>query len=275
MKIDAHQHFWKYSPVEYGWISDEMSSIRRDFLPDDLRENLTATGFDGSVAVQARQTLEETDWLLDLACETDVIRGVVGWVPLADESVCNELEHLANHPLLKGVRHVVQDEPDDNFILGEEFNRGVAMLREFDLVYDILIFERHLPKTIAFVDRHPEQVFVLDHIAKPKIRDAELEPWKQNITALAERRNVYCKLSGLVTEDDIANPSREALLPYMETVLEAFGPRRLMFGSDWPVCLLACEYATWVGWVRDFISSLSSSEQSQILGETAAEAYNL
>jgi L-fuconolactonase len=275
MNIDAHQHFWRYNPAEYGWIDEGMSRIRRDFLPADLRENLLATGFDGSVAVQARQTLEETAWLLELAHDANVIRGVVGWVPLASDSARNELERFTADPFLKGVRHVVQDEPDDDFILGENFNRGVALLREFHLVYDILIFERHLPQAAAFVDRHPNQVFVLDHIAKPNIRAGQIEPWKRNIASLAERQNVYCKLSGLVTEADIENPSYEALLPCMETVLEAFGPGRLMFGSDWPVCLLACEYATWTGWVRDVISSLSPTEQSRILGDTAAEAYKL
>lgn len=275
MKIDAHQHFWKYNPAEYGWIDDSMARLRRDYLPEDLRENLCNTGFDGSIAVQARQCVEETAWLLALAREADIVRGVVGWVPLASDTVRRELERFAADPLLKGVRHVVQDEPDDDFILRDDFSRGVSLLREFRLVYDILIFERHLPQTITFVDRHPNQVFVLDHIAKPRILAGELEPWKRNITALAERRNVYCKLSGLVTEADVAHPSRETLLPYMEKVLEAFEPARLMFGSDWPVCLLACEYATWATWVHDFISKLSSAEQSRILGGTAVEAYNL
>lgn len=275
MKIDAHQHFWKYDPAEYGWIDDGMARLRRDFLPADLRGNLKAEGFDGSIAVQARQRPEETDWLLSLARDAEILRGVVGWVPLRTDSLRGELERLTGNPLLKGVRHVVQDEPDDGFILGEDFNRGVAMLCEFGLVYDLLIRERHLPQTIAFVDRHPGQVFVLDHIAKPKIRVGEIEPWKANITALAQRQNVFCKLSGLVTEGDVARPSYETLLPYMEIVLDAFGPARLMYGSDWPVCLQACAYATWATWVREFIATLSPSEQARILGDTAVEAYKL
>ncbi|MBN1942536.1 MAG: amidohydrolase family protein [Phycisphaerae bacterium] len=275
MNIDAHQHFWKYTPAEYGWIGEEMSLLRRDFLPTDLRPNLAAAGIDGSIAVQARQIARETAWLLDLARQADEIRGVVGWIPLASADVRGELERFAADPLLKGVRHVVQDEPDENFILREDFNRGVAMLREFRLVYDILIFERHLPRAVAFVDRHPQQVFVLDHLAKPRIREGEMEPWRRNLFALAERENVYCKLSGLVTEADVQKPSYASLQPYMETVLEAFGPGRLMFGSDWPVCLHACPYATWLTWVREFIASLSPHEQARILGDTAAEAYNL
>lgn len=277
MRIDAHQHFWKYQPEEYGWIGPEMTCLRRDFLPANLQPLLRRAGFDGSLAVQARQTLQETAWLLELArAENSGIRGVVGWVPLTSESVRADLERFASdQPLLKGVRHVVQDEPDDQFLLREDFNRGVSQLRAFGLVYDILIFERHLPAAIAFVDRHPNQVFVLDHIAKPRIAAGEKEPWRKHIRALAERPNVYCKLSGLVTEADIRRPSYEALVPYMETVLEAFGPRRLLFGSDWPVCLLACPYETWTEWVQRFLAPLSPEEQAYILGRTAAEVYRL
>ena len=275
MKIDAHQHFWTFNPTEYRWIDETMPQLRRDFLPKHLRELLDAVGIDGSIAVQARQSTEETAWLLELAQWEDRIRGVVGWVELVADSVQCDLEHFAANPLLKGLRHVVQDEPNDDFLLRDDFNRGVSLLEEFDLTYDILIFERHLPQAIAFVDRHPNQVFVLDHIAKPRIRDGIHQPWKQNITALAERPNVYCKLSGLVTEANITRLSYDALIPYMETVLDAFSPHRLMFGSDWPVCTLACEYATWATWVQNFIAQLSSAEQARIFGLTAVEAYRL
>jgi L-fuconolactonase len=275
MRIDAHHHYWAYDPVEYGWIGDEMAAIRRDFLPADLRQTIAAASVDGVVTVQARQSLVETEWLLDLASRNDFMRGVVGWVPLMDPSVGDGLERYAANPKFRAVRHVVQGEPDDQFILGEAFNRGVSLLKDHGLVYDILIFERHLPQTVTFVDRHPEQVFVLDHIAKPRIAENALEPWATNIRELAQRPNVYCKLSGLVTEADYAAWTEDQLRPYMETVLDAFGPQRVMFGSDWPVCLVACEYTRWHGIVSHFVAKLSADEQARVLGGTAVEAYSL
>lgn len=275
MKIDAHQHFWKYDPVEYDWIDDAMKSIRRDFLPDDLRQEIDAAGVDGVVSVQARQTLAETSWLLELADWHDFIRGVVGWVELTSTEVRRELERFASNAKLRGVRHVVQGEPDDEFILRADFNRGVSLLKEYDLAYDILIFERHLPPAIRFVDLHPGQLFVLDHVAKPKIRDGALSPWREEVSRLAERENVYCKVSGMVTEADFAGWTEEQLRPYFDVVLEAFGPRRLMFGSDWPVSLVACDYARWFRIVSAWVAELSQDEQARIFGGTAAEAYGL
>ncbi|MGI9456215.1 MAG: amidohydrolase family protein, partial [Aeoliella sp.] len=230
---------------------------------------------DGVISVQARQSLVETDWLLELAQDNDFIQGVVGWIPLADPTVHDQLGSFAKHAKLKAVRHVVQGEPDDNFILGEEFNQGVAALREFGLAYDILIFERHLPQTIAFVDRHPDQVFVLDHLGKPRIGENMLEPWRTNLFELARRSNVYCKVSGMVTEADYASWTPQQLLPFWNAALEAFGPSRLMFGSDWPVCLVACEYGRWWDIIAGFASQLSSPEQEQVFGKTATEAYGL
>jgi L-fuconolactonase len=252
-----------------------MPALRRDFLPDDLSRETSAAGVDGVVSVQARQTVEETRWLLDLAAKHDFIRGVVGWVPLASPDVERELERFAVDPKLRAVRHVVQDEPDDNFILRDDFNDGVAKLRRFDLRYDILIFERHLPQTIAFVDRHPNQVFVLDHVAKPKVREGIVDPWHQNLCTLARRENVYCKLSGLVTEADWLAWSPTNLRPYVDAALDAVGPQRLMFGSDWPVCLLASRYEDWLATVTEITSALSPGEQQRVLGDTAVEAYNL
>ena len=275
LRIDAHHHFWKYDPVEYGWIDDAMAVIRRDFMPAHLREEIAAAGVDGVVSVQGRQSVEETAWLLGLAENYDFIKGVVGWVPLALPSLGKTLEKFSKHWKLRGVRHVVQGEPDDRFILGEEFNAGIRLLREFGLVYDILIFERHLPPTIEFVDLHPEQVFVLDHIAKPKIKAGELEPWRKNILELGKRQNVYCKISGVVTEADYQTWTEAQLQPYLETVLAAFGPRRLMFGSDLPVCRVACDYKRWVELVGRFIAKLSPDEQARIMGGTASEAYGL
>lgn len=275
MKIDSHHHFWNYDPVEYGWIDDAMKAIRRDFLPEHLRAEIASVGVDGVVSVQARQNLVETQWLLDFATQNDFIKGVVGWVELVSPKAGAELERFAANPKLKSVRHVVQGEPDDNFILRADFNRGIRELKRFNLAYDILIFERHLPPTIKFVDAHPEQVFVLDHIAKPRIKAGAFEPWNKNLRALAQRPNVYCKASGLVTEADFATWTEPQLRTYFDVVLEAFGPKRLMFGSDWPVCLVACGYARWHGLVSGWISKLSAAEQDRILGGTAIEAYKL
>ncbi len=274
-KIDAHHHFWRYNEREYGWMADGMERIQRDFLPPDLEREMAAAGVDGCVTVQARQKLEETEWLLGLAEANDFIRGVVGWVPLVSTSVQADLERLANNCYLKAVRHVLHDEPDDDYMLRDDFNRGVGLLKRFDLAYDILVFERHLPQVVKFVDRHPEQVFVVDHIAKPRIKDGVMSPWRQNISELARRRNVYCKASGMVTEADWAGWTEEGLRPYFDAVLEAFGPERLMFGSDWPVCTVACEYGRWHRIVSEFASALSVPEEERILGGTAAEAYKL
>ena len=275
MRIDAHHHFWRYKPAEYEWIDDAMAAIRRDFLPLDLNRELESVGFDSAVCVQARQTLEETNWLLDLADAHDFLKGVVGWAPLADSNVRKTLDGLANRHKLKGVRYVVQDEPDDDFILRADFNAGVRLVTEYGLAYDILIFERHLPQTIEFVDRHPSQVFILDHLAKPKAKDNEVEPWRTSIRQLAQRDNVYCKISGLVTEANWKSWTEAQLSVYLETVLEAFGPHGLMFGSDWPVCLVASSYEKWYEVVSRFCEKLSCDEQARIFGGTAIEAYRL
>ncbi len=274
MIVDAHHHFWRYDPVEYDWIDDEMAAIRRDFLPEDLHAVIRAAGVDAVVSVQARQSLAETDFLLAAARSHAFIAGIVGWVPLVSPSVAADLERLAAHPELKGVRHVLQGEPD-GYMQRDDFNRGLRALQPHGLAYDILIYERQLPEAIALVDRHPDQVFVLDHIAKPRIRAAELEPWRTQLRALAERPNVSCKLSGLVTEANYHAWTPEALRPYVETVIESFGPARVLFGSDWPVCLVASEYGAWVKLVREYVRHLSPDEQRAILGGTAARVYRL
>ncbi len=275
MTIDSHHHFWSYSAAEYPWIGDSMTALRRDFLPEHLQAEIVAAGIDGVVSVQARQSVRETELLLSLADGNDFIKGVVGWVPLAQADVGDSLAKFAANPKLRAVRHVVQDEPDDRFILGTDFNRGVAMLREFDLVYDILIFERQLAPSIEFVDRHPEQVFVLDHIAKPRIKDGALEPWRENIRELARRENVFCKISGMVTEADWKTWNEVQLRPYLDVVLDAFRPKRLMFGTDWPVCLAASSYARWLEVVQNFSAKLSADEQEWLWGKTALQAYGL
>jgi len=274
-RIDAHHHLWKYDAPQYPWISESMGILQRDFLVQDLLDVLTESGIDAVVTVQARQALAETRWLVELARHHDFIRGIVGWVALADPRVDRDLEHFSTHAKLKGVRHALQDEPDDLYILREDFNRGIRLLKNFGLRYDLLIFARHLPQTIEFVDRHPNQIFILDHIAKPQIREGVISPWRENITELARRENVFCKLSGLVTEASSQSWTEADLDPYLQIVLAAFGAKRIMFGSDWPVMLLGSSYKRWVDIVRRGISQLSEYEQEQILGRTATEVYRL
>jgi L-fucono-1,5-lactonase len=274
-RIDSHHHLWRYDKKEYGWIGEKMGVLARDFLPEHLERELVESEIHGGIAVQARQTLAETYWLLELAAKADFIRGVVGWAPIASPEFLEVLEQLENCKKLKGLRHVVQDEPDDQFILREDFNAGIGLLKRHSLVYDILIHENHLPVAISFVDRHPSQIFVLDHIGKPRIRDGEIEPWRTNVCALARRENVYCKLSGLVTEADWKNWRAAELQPYLDVVLHAFGPRRLMAGSDWPVCTLASSPKKWFCTLKEFIRPLSISEQEMILGGVAKQVYSL
>jgi len=273
--IDAHHHLWNYDTEDYAWIGPEMNVLRRNFTPADLHIEMQQAGVDGAIAVQARQTLQETEWLLSLAAQNEFMRGVVGWAPLIDAAVSDDLQRLAAQPKLKGIRHVLQDEPDDFYMLRNDFNAGITQLRRFNLVYDVLIFERHLPQTIQFLDRHPDQVFVIDHIAKPRIREGLLSPWRENLKELARRSHCFCKLSGVLTEADWQNWRPEGIHPYLDAALDAFGPNRCLFGSDWPVLLLADSYAGWVATVKNFVSRLSSTEQARVLGGTAAEVYRL
>ena len=273
-RIDAHQHFWRYSPQTHAWIDDTMLAIKHDFLPADLMPLLDAAGFDGCIAVQAEQTIAETEWLLALADEHAFIRGVIGWVDLCAPDVTEQLRRIAAHPRLRGIRHIVQDEPA-GFMLCPDFRRGIAALAEFGLTYDILIYERQLSEALALVRRFPNQRFVIDHIAKPAIRDASIEEWRAGITAIAACPNVYCKLSGMVTEADWQRWRPSGFAAYIETVLETFGPRRVMIGSDWPVCLLAGDYGGVIAIVTDAIGMLSVDERDAIMGGTAVEFYGL
>jgi len=273
MRIDAHQHFWRYSAEEYDWIDDSMASLRRDFLPLDLKPELDAAGFDACIAVQARQTLGETRWLLALADENPFIAGVIGWVDLRAESVREQLAELSENPRLLGVRHVVQAEPDDRFLLRPDFLRGIAALQEFDLTYDILIYPRHLPVAVEFVSRFPQQHFVLDHLAKPFIKAQTIEPWASNIRELARFPNVFCKVSGMVTEADWTSWKPEHFQPYLETALQAFGPDRLMIGSDWPVCRVAGSYGKVMSLVIEFLDQHAPDAREKLLGGNAQRAY--
>jgi L-fuconolactonase len=272
--IDTHHHLWEYNHRDYVWMSGEMTSLRRNFLVPELEAVMRDAGVNGTVVVQARQSTQETEWLVGLAERKPSILGVVGWVPLCAPEVARELDRFALRPQLKAVRHVLHDEPDDLYMLRDDFNRGVALLNDRRLAYDILIFERHLPQTIEFVDRHPRQVFVLDHIAKPRIKEGALSPWKENLRELARRQNVYCKVSGMATEADWKNWNAGQLKPYFDVVLSAFGAHRLMFGSDWPVLTLAGDYNRWVNTFRSFIADLSTDEQESICSGTAKIVYS-
>jgi L-fuconolactonase len=275
MIIDSHHHYWKYNPVEYDWIDDSMKVILTDFLPEKLEQTIREAGVDGVVSVHARQLVEETEWLIELARQNKFMKGMVGWLPLMQNDIEAYLEKYSGEKILKGLRHVVQGEPDPEFILRSDFNRGISLLKKYSLVYDILIFERQLPNAIRFVDQHPDQVFVLDHIAKPRIAANELSPWKEYIQELAKRENVSCKISGMVTEADFTNWTQAQRQPYFHVVLEAFGPDRLLFGSDWPVCLVATSYKNWVDLVKETISTFTESEQAKIMGGNAMKIYNL
>lgn len=275
MQIDAHHHLWQYDPGRYGWIGAGMESLQRDFTSDDLAIEMEAVGIDRAVTVQALQEVAETQWLLEEARGTPEILGVVGWVDLAADDLERHLDPLARDPLFVGLRHVLQDEPDEAYMLRDDFNRGVARLHGLGLTYDILIYPDHLQSTLKFVDRHPHQIFVLDHMAKPRIRDGEMSPWREGLTELARRSHCYCKMSGLVTEAEWSNWTPDDIRPYLDVAFEAFGPERLMFGSDWPVCLLAAGYSEWYYLVDEYTSALSLYERDQIWGKTAAEAYRL
>jgi len=273
LKLDSHHHFWKYSAAEYGWIEDP--SLRRDFLPADLEKELREAKIDGSILVQVRQALNENEWFLSLADQHKFLKAVVGWVPLTSPTVERDIERFASRKKLKAVRHIVQDEKDDRYILRDDFNRGVALLDKHGLAFDILIYDRHLPYAIQFVDRHPKQRFILDHIAKPRIRDGETLPWRDNLREMAKRPNVWCKVSGVATEADHQRWTEAQLRYYIDTAIEAFTPERVMFGSDWPVCLSAITYQNWAGLMNRAVARFSASERDSIFGGTASEAYRI
>ncbi|PAC29150.1 amidohydrolase [Flectobacillus sp. BAB-3569] len=275
MKIDSHQHFWQYDPSKHEWINDEMKKIRKDFLPEDLAPILQQNGIDGCVAVQADQSEAETDFLIELASKNDFIKGVVGWVDLMADDVYDRLEYYSEFKIVKGFRHVVQGETDPEFMLRPKFKAGITELGAYDFTYDILIYHYQLDQAIRFVKLFPEQKFVLDHIAKPDIKSGEYGTWQTEIKKLALHQNVYCKLSGIITEGEWESWKPADFKVYLETVLKAFGPERLMFGSDWPVCLVAGQYEEVLGIVTDFIGNLTPLEQKKIMGGTAQKFYNL
>jgi L-fuconolactonase len=275
MRLDAHQHFWKYNAADYGWINDDMAAIRRDYLPHDLEPLLANSGFDGSIAVQAQHSVDEMRWLLDLARENEFIKGVVGWVDLCAPSLRDQLEEFSGNKRLVGIRHVVQSEPDDEFMLRPDFRRGIAQLADFGLAYDLLLYPRHLPVAARLVAEFPSQTFVLDHIAKPAIAAGLLEPWRRDITALAAFPNVSCKLSGMVTEARWSQWTAADFEPCLDTVIAVFGVERLMIGSDWPVCTVAGGYASVMNIVKNYIAAHTPAQQEAILGGNCARIYQL
>jgi len=275
MKIDAHQHFWFYNEHEYPWIDARMGKLKNDYNPTRLLQELDLTGFAGSVAVQARQSVEETRWLLSLSKQYDFIKGVVGWVDLQSDKIEENLIEFAGEHKFVGVRHVIQDEPDVNFMLKKEFMRGISYLQDYGLTYDLLIFPKHLKAARKLVRNFPELKFVVDHLAKPPVKNNILEPWARDLRNLARCDNVYCKLSGMVTEGNWDHWDPEDFKPYMDVVMESFSPDRIMIGSDWPVCLLAGTYQSVMDLVRDYIKQCSEKEQEKILGETCTSFYSL
>lgn len=276
MKIDAHQHFWNYNPTRDAWITDDMRMIRTNFTPYDLLRELKENGMDGSVAVQADTSENETAFLVDIAERHDFVKGVVGWMDLCSEFAGDRLEfYHRTSKKIKGFRHVVQAEPDDNFLLREDFCRGISLLKKYNFTYDILIYPKQLSAAIRFAEKFPDQPFVIDHIAKPDIKNKKIEPWASQMKEIGKFPNVYCKLSGMITEADWGQWEPDDLKPYLDIVFESFGTKRLMFGSDWPVCLVAGTYSKVKKIITDYIQQFDVEAQNNIMGNNAIRFYNL
>lgn len=272
--IDSHQHFWKYDPVNYDWINDGMQIIRRDFLPADLDAVYIENGVSGCVAVQAQQTEPETEQLIAYASENEFIKGIVGWTDLRSEALIEKLAYYKQFEKIKGFRHVLQGE-EPSFMLQPAFLNGISQLKAFDFTYDILIFPQHLHATLELVNQFPQQPFVIDHVAKPYIKDKKMGDWQKGIEALAAHSNVYCKISGMVTEADWNNWTAADLKPYLDVVTGCFGINRLMFGSDWPVCLVASSYNRWLQTVKDYFADFTADQQEKIFAENTRVFYHL
>jgi len=275
MKIDSHQHFWKFDPVRDSWINDEMKVIQRDFLPEDLLPALKVNGFDGCVTVQSDQSVAENEFQLANAEKFDFIKGIVGWVDLQADDIEAQLEHYSQFEKLKGFRHVLQGEPQRDFMLRPAFMKGISALRKFGFTYDILIFPDQLGYSKQFVEAFPSQPFVIDHLAKPYIKDKKINEWKKDISSLAQLENVYCKVSGMVTEADWKNWKKEDFFPYIDVVVEQFGTSRIMYGSDWPVCQVAASYEQMLDIVQDYFSTFSQNERNLVFGHNASKFYSL
>ena len=275
MRIDSHQHFWRYNPEEYGWITEQLKVLRRNFLPGDIKQEMKWCDFEGSIAVQARQSIEETKWLLELADAYPFIKGVVGWADLRSPDLDKQLSMFALNKKLVGVRHIVQDEPDNEFLIRQDFINGIKRVQYYGLAYDIVIYPKQLRAAERLAVQFPDMRFVLDHCAKPFIKNKTRSPWGEDIRELAKCPNVFCKVSGMVTEADWKKWEYNDFIPYLDVVFEAFGTERVMIGSDWPVCTLAGTYQDVLSIVLKYISQYSQEEQDLILGKNAANAYHL
>ena len=273
--IDTHQHFWKFDPVRDSWITEDMHVIQRDFTPSDLLPVLKASGVDGCVTVQSDQSDKENVFQLANADHNDFIKGVVGWVDLQSDSVEDQLSHYSHHKKMKGFRHVLQGEKQRDFMLRPDFKRGIGLLSRFNFTYDILIFPDQLKYTSEFVAAFPNQSFIIDHIAKPSIKDGSLDDWKKDMMVVAKHENVSCKISGMVTEADWKNWKYEDFVPYLDVIVNAFGTKRIMYGSDWPVCTVAGSYDEVLGIVKTYFSSFSKEEQQSVFASNAINFYNL
>ena len=275
MIIDAHQHFWIYDPVRDSWIDESMQILKRNFLPEDLARIIKENSIDGTIAVQADQSENETNFLLGLAEKNTWISGVVGWVDLMAQDIEEKLEHFSSYKKLKGFRHIVQAEPDENFMLNEKFRNGIGQLKNYNFTYDILIYPHQLPAAIKLTEKHPDQKFILDHIAKPSIKKKGIEPWASGIKELAMNPNVFCKISGIITEADHRNWKSKEIYPYLDIVFNAFGYDRLLFGSDWPVCLLAGLYNQVINLIDEYMKNASDENKEKIFGKNAVSFYNI
>jgi L-fuconolactonase len=275
LRIDSHQHFWIYNPERQNWMTDEMGVLKKDFVPADLSALLAECSIDGSVAVQASQAEVENEFLLDLASKSSLIKGVVGWVDLQSSTVTERLSYYSTQKKMRGFRHVIHDEPDINFMLRPSFLRGIRALRAYEFTYDLLIYPVHLPNALQLVRQFPEQPFVIDHIAKPNIGKGQLFEWKKHLAALAGIPNVSCKISGMVTEARWKNWKQTDFFPYLDTIVELFGIKRILYGSDWPVCTLSASYSETYGIVKTYFDSFSRGEQDDFFGGNAIRFYGL
>jgi len=274
-RIDAHQHFWIYEKERHAWINAQMTLIQKDFMPPDLLPVLLKNSIDGCVLVQVDQTEEENNFQLNNAAGYDFIKGVVGWVDLQYPDVEERLEHYQQNKKMKGFRHILQGEKDRALMLKHAFKSGIGLLNKYDYTYDLLIYPDQLPYSYELVKAFPDQRFVIDHIAKPDIKGKKIDSWRRDMQQFKPCENVYCKVSGMVTEGDWGNWKHEDFFPYIDVIAETFGTRRIMFGSDWPVCLVAASYDKMIGIVQRYFSSFSENEQSDFFGNNAIKFYNL
>ena len=274
MKLDSHQHFWKYSPQQHNWIDDSMVSLKRDFLPNDLEPHLIENKIEACVVVQADQSEKETEFLLELATQYEFIKGVVGWVDLRAKNVEERLQFYSQNQYFKGVRHIVQSEKQD-FLLDPAFQNGIGKLGNLNLTYDLLIYSHQIEAAIKLVSQFPNQKFVLDHLAKPNIKNGKIDPWKNQIQRMAQFSNVSCKISGMVTEADHSQWKPSDFIPYLDIVFDAFGENRILFGSDWPVCLLAASYQEVYHLITDYTANFSLEQRDKLFGGNAERIYNI